>query len=498
MFKYALKRILIFIPTLLLISLITFIINLSAPGDPVQKLMTSADSEGAAGKSAARQKEMIEKRAELGLDKPVFYLGIQTLAHPDTLHLVLDKNERIALGKLVRKYGNWEGTSKYYHSIKDALTANSTFNIDSVFQSGIDTLVGVTASNGSDSVVERYSRNDLMELQSLTSVNLIATSQAWKDEVISASLDTLVNKAGKEAFYAPIHAHLVNVQTHYAAMKDGAKKWKTYIPKFSWNGFGNQYHHWLLGNVPFFSSKESRKNKLVSKREDLLSFLKENESLITDKAALESQINETYQTSKANTYFFAQKSNKEFGSLTGFYSFLSSPRILADNHVNEQIELYGQAIKANPTTSEDILKNIKKKELSLENISNQVNYPRYGMLRGDFGISLDDGLPIRKKIAKALPWSLWLAIITIILAYLIAIPIGIYSAYKANGVFDRITSLILYILYSLPGFWVATILLMSFANPDALNWFPSGGTSNPETFNPDWNIFLKIKHYIPF
>ena len=46
MLKYIVKRILIFIPMLIAISLLAFVININAPGDPVEKLSNSADKEG--------------------------------------------------------------------------------------------------------------------------------------------------------------------------------------------------------------------------------------------------------------------------------------------------------------------------------------------------------------------------------------------------------------------------------------------------------------------
>ena len=48
MFKYAIKRIITFIPMLIAISLLSFIISVNAPGDPVERLAKSAESEGSA------------------------------------------------------------------------------------------------------------------------------------------------------------------------------------------------------------------------------------------------------------------------------------------------------------------------------------------------------------------------------------------------------------------------------------------------------------------
>ena len=58
MLKYIAKRILIFIPTLLAISLLAFIISISAPADPVEKLSSSADKEGAANQQSNATKKL--------------------------------------------------------------------------------------------------------------------------------------------------------------------------------------------------------------------------------------------------------------------------------------------------------------------------------------------------------------------------------------------------------------------------------------------------------
>ena len=123
---------------------------------------------------------------------------------------------------------------------------------------------------------------------------------------------------------------------------------------------------------------------------------------------------------------------------------------------------------------------------------------RKGLLRGDFGISYIDSQPIQDKIWQKVGISFSLSLISIFLAYLISIPIGIYSAYKKDSVADKGMSLILFILYSMPSFFVGTLLLLQFANPDNLSWFPVSGIQDPTVFNPEWSIWQKIKHRLPF
>ena len=123
---------------------------------------------------------------------------------------------------------------------------------------------------------------------------------------------------------------------------------------------------------------------------------------------------------------------------------------------------------------------------------------RKGLLRGDFGISYIDSQPIQDKIWQKVGISFSLSLISIFLAYLISIPIGIYSAYKKDSVADRGMSLILFILYSMPSFFVGTLLLLQFANPDNLAWFPVSGIQDPTLFDPEWSFWQKTKHRMPF
>ncbi|HOT44699.1 MAG TPA: ABC transporter permease [Spirochaetota bacterium] len=100
--------------------------------------------------------------------------------------------------------------------------------------------------------------------------------------------------------------------------------------------------------------------------------------------------------------------------------------------------------------------------------------------RLDFGTSRKDGRPVSKRIAEALPITLTLNIISMIIIYIISIPMGVVSAVKKESAFDRGSSLVLFILYSLPTFWVGLLLLLYLGSGEYLNLFPLGG------FRSDW------------
>jgi peptide/nickel transport system permease protein len=98
----------------------------------------------------------------------------------------------------------------------------------------------------------------------------------------------------------------------------------------------------------------------------------------------------------------------------------------------------------------------------------------------DFGTSYKDHRPVIEKIAERLPVTIELNLISIFLVYLIAIPVGVFSAVEQGTIRDKSMTVILFILYSLPNFWVAVLLIMFLGGGDFLDWFPIYGISSPE------------------
>ena len=110
------------------------------------------------------------------------------------------------------------------------------------------------------------------------------------------------------------------------------------------------------------------------------------------------------------------------------------------------------------------------------------------IVRLNFGVSFIDNRPVVEKIAERLPVTLTMNIAAVFIAYIIAIPLGVYSALRAGTLGDRIVTFILFALYSLPSFWVATLALTFFCNPEFLYLFPSHGLySNRFDFLPFWS-----------
>ena len=85
----------------------------------------------------------------------------------------------------------------------------------------------------------------------------------------------------------------------------------------------------------------------------------------------------------------------------------------------------------------------------------------------------------------------------LLFAFIISIPIGVYAASRPDGWFDHTSAVLLFMAYSLPTFFVGTLLLFTFSNPDVLYWFPESGLQNPITFDPTGSLGEKLNHWIP-
>ncbi len=116
------------------------------------------------------------------------------------------------------------------------------------------------------------------------------------------------------------------------------------------------------------------------------------------------------------------------------------------------------------------------------------NYWR-NLARLDFGVSLVTREPVLTTLVSKLKYSLSLSVGSLILAYLISIPLGVFSAVKKDTTPDRVLTVGLFMLYSLPSFFVATLLLFFFsAGSDfhSLRWFPTGGWQSSRAGELTW------------
>lgn len=97
------------------------------------------------------------------------------------------------------------------------------------------------------------------------------------------------------------------------------------------------------------------------------------------------------------------------------------------------------------------------------------------LARLDFGISHVTKKPVLATILNKLKYSFTISFLAIFFSYLIALPIGIYSSVKQYSLGDRVATVMLFVLYSLPSFFVGTLLLNILSQGGLFPLFPTGG-----------------------
>ncbi|TNF25574.1 MAG: ABC transporter permease [Bacteroidetes bacterium] len=362
MLKYVLRRILVFVPTLVAITLLGFVIMISAPGDPVERMVVAAQSGGEVGSQTANQIEQKKFwNRKLGLDLPIFYFSLSSMAQSDTLYRIYDRNERESLSRLADRYGNWQAVSDFFMAIDALNAAHSTLKVDSAMAQGFPF----------DKVKEDINQS-FFESSALKAT--------YSENVIDAKLAVLT-----EIYQAPYMTHfrprLEDVKSKLEAMRTSATPWKKYVPVVNFYP-QNQYHRWIFGDGNWLTGK-----------------------------------------------------GREFTS---------------------------------------------------------------GVIRGDFGTSYRTKMPISEVISIKIFWSFFFTIVSVFMGYLVSIPMGIHAAVNKGSRFDNITTVIVFILFSIPSFWLATVLLMTFSNPDVIHWFPASGVEPVRGFAEDAGFMEKWGARLPY
>ena len=332
LFGYILKRVLIFIPTLFIISLLTFILIAAAPGDPADTMLNRSSGEGQATDRLATEQSYIQLRHKLGLDMPIFYFSVTNTAECDTLIRIAAKNDRETLDRMIFDYGNWAQIENYYHQLKGLQQAVITAKRDST---NADALIGIR--------------------------NTVENFFIHHEDVVLTSLFTELKK---EIAAAPSLAEIKTkeeaTETAYNKVKAEQTVWKNYIPRIQWSGTENQYHRWLFGNAKWFGKE-------------------------TD-----------------------------------------------------------------PTTTR-------------------------GFIRGDYGISFFTKRPVKNVIWDGLWITMLISFFVIVIQYVISIPLGISLAKRKGSTYDSSVTVVLFLTYSLPVFWIGTMAIFFLCSPDYLNIFPPFG-----------------------
>ena len=101
------------------------------------------------------------------------------------------------------------------------------------------------------------------------------------------------------------------------------------------------------------------------------------------------------------------------------------------------------------------------------------------LLHGDLGFSYGTQQPVLSLILQRLPQTMLLMGCAICLSIAVAVPLGVYQAYRYRSGFDRTASVAVFVAWSMPTFWFGTLLIALFAV--TLRWAPVGGLQTIDT-----------------
>ena len=457
MFQYIIKRILIFIPTFFVISLLIFGLSKMAPGDPVLVVMGGNDSNGVGQRSdlVNGEKAYAQVAASLGLDKPAFYFLFTSAAYPTDLYTINKRNHRETISRLIDEYGNSAAVMDYYETLK-AIHYKSADVEDARYSTQR------TARNCINDLFNEYEDGAIQFKLNLLKDSLATPNNGM--ESIREDWNSLIDK--------------------YNYLKNNPTRLQLYLPAVRWYGLNSQYHTWMFGDYPWFSKVDSSSHYRIE----------ELSTEITDLVPQKRRLNNSISKLRGRNYTIQQ----ELDSATTNANPDSLRQMFATNEL--QIEQYLQdqeALKASLNV------------LSSERDSLSANLTRYaskGFLRGDFGLSYIDRKQVSLKMKDALYWTLIMNFFAILISYLISIPLGVKSALwklKGKKVIDNINTAVLFILYSLPSFWIGTILLVFFTTAEyseLLDWFPTSGAQDLDLVeDPNattWMKFWDAAHHL--
>jgi oligopeptide ABC superfamily ATP binding cassette transporter, permease protein len=114
--------------------------------------------------------------------------------------------------------------------------------------------------------------------------------------------------------------------------------------------------------------------------------------------------------------------------------------------------------------------------------------------RGDFGLSYTYKYEVTKLIGQRIGNTVWLSLLTLILTYLIALPLGMIAGRYQNSWADKAIVVYTFITYSIPVFVFALVLLWLFGY--TLGWFPTRGSVDSDVVSGTLAYYLNKFHHM--
>jgi len=117
-----------------------------------------------------------------------------------------------------------------------------------------------------------------------------------------------------------------------------------------------------------------------------------------------------------------------------------------------------------------------------------------GLVRGDLGISMTSGVPVKRMLFQRLPPTIELAVVAIIISTILGVGAGIISSVTNSQVLDASIRALATLGFSMPWFWIAIMLIVVFSVE--LGWLPVSGRISGSLDYETITNFMLIDHII--
>jgi peptide/nickel transport system permease protein len=209
MLRYSLRRLLIALPTLLLVSVLLFTMGKFAPGDPVRRLY--GEESGQTGNIQHQIALYAANAKAMGMDLPDFYLNLQPALLPDSLHRICPPERRDRLRSLTLWHGSWSDVAAYDQALNEWLGA----------------------------------LNLMSDTTATTATLRLLSSTLWYDQDALNILQTVEQMAPSLKDQHQMQPLFETLRSTAAALSSPGQPSR--MPTFVWYGKQNQYHRWLTG-----------------------------------------------------------------------------------------------------------------------------------------------------------------------------------------------------------------------------------------------------------
>lgn len=422
---YFIRRFLLLIPTLLVITIIVFGVTRIAPGGPLEQAMMEAQMvsmEGGGGgraEGAALSEEQLDQMKELyGYDKPGYMAYL------------------IWLGVLPRELNKREVTFE-----DGSLTASTRMRVPSFHVAELDwDGDGYVSKSEVPDSIETYVKFDKLD------VNRDGKLDEYEAEVPQATIERPREKV-----------ELVRDQDGQVAIQNLDD---TMVP----------WEVRMVHPLPY---------------EDLVEPLEDNLSELIEMT--QSDSGDWNRVKDDAELFLTELKNLSKQRWDVALRALKDPQ-LADKIDELQVDLSAVTVsKGLAEEKRDELKNLVgrcvKSVAAIREASGsvptaEVYRTRYaGVLQGDLGKSFRHGEPVLDVMAERLPVSTFYGLLTFLFTFLVCVPLGIAKAMKHNTWFDNGSSVFIFMGYAIPGYVLGALMMVFLAA--RWEWFPTGGFVGP-------------------